>query len=231
MKKMEANHCILKIHKVPNPNRAKKKKKNAETKTENQIRSVKKVRSFVRLNSMARVKHTPASRKSGKKKSATRIHVHAATTIIIPIESRYRAGILIILLGLYWAVLLSPATRERRRAQQEEPQVPETRGRKKMRNRQGTVALREIPHFQRSCELLIPAAPFIRCVKQITNQFSSEVSRWTPEAVVALQEAAEEYLVHLFEDGMLCAIHARRVTVMKKDIELARRLGGIGRPW
>ncbi|KAH1204663.1 histone H3-like centromeric protein HTR12 [Glycine max] len=147
---------------------------------------------------MARVKHTPASRKSGKKKAPR------ASTSTQPSLSSSQ----------------SPATRERSR-----------RGRKKMRNRQGTVALREIRHLQRSCELLIPAAPFIRCVKQITNQFSSEVSRWTPEAVVALQEAAEEYLVHLFEDGMLCAIHARHVTVMKKDIELARRLGGIGRPW
>ncbi|XP_003528799.1 histone H3-like centromeric protein HTR12 [Glycine soja] len=158
---------------------------------------------------MARVKHTPASRKSAKKQAP-----RASTSTQPPPQSQ------------------SPATRERRRAQQVEPQQePEAQGRKKRRNRSGTVALREIRHFQRSCELLIPAAPFIRCVKQITNQFSTEVSRWTPEAVVALQEAAEEYLVHLFEDGMLCAIHARRITLMKKDIELARRLGGIGRPW
>ncbi|KAJ1429511.1 Histone-fold [Sesbania bispinosa] len=50
-------------------------------------------------------------------------------------------------------------------------------------------------------------------VKEITNRLSAQVSRWTPEAVVALQEAAEDYLVKLFEDGMLCAIHARRVTL------------------
>nr|BAL42672.1 centromere specific histone H3 variant [Astragalus sinicus] len=107
----------------------------------------------------------------------------------------------------------------------------ESQGKKKRRYKPGTVALREIRHFQKSVNLLIPAAPFIRCVKQITNNFSTEVSRWTPDAVLALQEAAEDYLVKLFEDGMLCAIHARRVTLLKKDFELARRLGGIGRPW
>ncbi|TKY64052.1 histone H3 centromeric protein HTR12 [Spatholobus suberectus] len=154
---------------------------------------------------MARVKHAPASRKTGIRKKA-----QSASTST-PQQS--------------------PATR-RRRGEQEEPQeAPETQGRKKRRNKPGSVALREIRHFQKSCELLIPAAPFIRCVKQITHSHSTQVSRWTPEAVVALQEAAEEYLVHLFEDGMLCAIHAKRVTLMKKDIELARRLGGIGRPW
>nr|QOU11634.1 centromere specific histone H3 variant [Onobrychis viciifolia] len=106
-----------------------------------------------------------------------------------------------------------------------------TQERKKRRCRPGTVALREIRHFQKTFKLVIPAAPFIRCVKQITNNVSMQVSRWTPEAVVALQEAAEDYVVKLFGDGMLCAIHARRVTLMKKDFELARRLAGIGRPW
>ncbi|XAR62982.1 hypothetical protein NMG60_11022754 [Bertholletia excelsa] len=103
--------------------------------------------------------------------------------------------------------------------------------RKPRRNRPGTVALREIRHFQRTCNLVIPAAPFIRTVKEISNFHSSEVNRWTAEALVAIQEAAEDYLVHLFEDAMLCAIHAKRVTLMKKDWELARRLGGKGQPW
>ncbi|XP_027929009.1 histone H3.3-like isoform X2 [Vigna unguiculata] len=153
---------------------------------------------------MARVKHTPASLKASR-----------ASTSVPPSQQ-------------------SPVTRSNRRAQEEEPQeaaAPQTQGRKKKRSKPGTMALREIRHFQKSCKLLIPAAPFIRCVKQITHRFSTEVSRWTPEAVVALQEAAEECLVHLFEDGMLCAIHARRITLMTKDIQLARRLGGIGRPW
>ncbi|XXG41138.1 hypothetical protein AAC387_Pa01g1672 [Persea americana] len=91
--------------------------------------------------------------------------------------------------------------------------------------RQGTVALRQIKKYQRSCELLIPHSPFIRCVREITKIYSKEVSQWTAEALMALQEAAEDYLVHLFEDGNLCAIHAKRVTLMRKDFELARRIG------
>ncbi|KAI5647145.1 hypothetical protein M9H77_33150 [Catharanthus roseus] len=107
---------------------------------------------------------------------------------------------------------------------------PQSRKRK-YRHKPGTVALREIRHFQKTWNLLIPAAPFIRTVKEISNFFAPEVSRWTAEALVALQEAAEDYLVKLFEDAMLCAIHAKRVTLMKKDWELARRLGGKGQPW
>uniref|UniRef100_A0A6N2KMT1 Core Histone H2A/H2B/H3 domain-containing protein n=1 Tax=Salix viminalis TaxID=40686 RepID=A0A6N2KMT1_SALVM len=103
--------------------------------------------------------------------------------------------------------------------------------RKKHRFRPGTVALREIRQYQKTWKPLIPAACFIRCVRMITQEFSREVNRWTAEALVAIQEAAEDFLVHLFEDGMLCAIHAKRVTLMKKDIELARRIGGKGRPW
>ncbi|KAL6322279.1 hypothetical protein AAG906_005246 [Vitis piasezkii] len=112
---------------------------------------------------------------------------------------------------------------------------PSTAGRegqrKPFRYRPGTVALREIRRFQKTTHLLIPAAPFIRTVREISYFFAPEISRWTAEALVALQEAAEDYLVHLFEDAMLCAIHAKRVTLMKKDWELARRIGGKGQPW
>uniref|UniRef100_A0A7N0TQN2 Core Histone H2A/H2B/H3 domain-containing protein n=1 Tax=Kalanchoe fedtschenkoi TaxID=63787 RepID=A0A7N0TQN2_KALFE len=109
--------------------------------------------------------------------------------------------------------------------------VPETPRRKQHRYKPGMKALREIREIQKSTKLLIPAAPFIRTVREITFQYSTLVTRWTPEALVSLQEASEDYLVHLFEDGMLCALHARRVTLMKKDFELARRLKGIGVTW
>ncbi|KAL6498829.1 centromeric histone H3 [Orobanche gracilis] len=105
------------------------------------------------------------------------------------------------------------------------------RTRKKRRNKPGTVALREIRKYQKSWALLIPAAPFIRTVKEISFQCSPNVSRWQAEALVALQEAAEDFIVRLFEEAMLCAIHAKRVTLMKKDFELARRIGGKGQPW
>ncbi|KAI3965570.1 hypothetical protein MKX01_010527 [Papaver californicum] len=77
--------------------------------------------------------------------------------------------------------------------------------------------------------------PTVAAVISITNNISKEVSRWQAEALQALQEAAEAFLVNLFEDAQLCVIHARRVTLMQKDWQLARRLGGRGRygsePW
>lgn len=58
------------------------------------------------------------------------------------------------------------------------------------------------------------------------TEFEDTVLRWQSQAIQALQEAAEAYLVHLFEDTNLCAIHAKRVTIMQKDIQLARRIRG-----
>ena len=96
--------------------------------------------------------------------------------------------------------------------------------------RPGTVALREIRKYQRSTELLIRKLPFARLVREITQTYNSSPSegekRWQAEALMALQEACEDYLVHLFEDSNLCAIHAKRVTIMIKDIQLARRSRG-----
>jgi len=90
--------------------------------------------------------------------------------------------------------------------------------------RPGTVALREIRRYQRSTELLIKKAPFGRLVKEISQDF--KVKRFQATAVLALQEAAESYLVSLFEDSLLCATHAKRVTVRPTDIQLARRIRG-----
>ncbi|XP_068314909.1 histone H3-like centromeric protein CENH3 [Pyrus communis] len=103
--------------------------------------------------------------------------------------------------------------------------------RKKRRYRPGTVALREIRGLQKTVKMIIPAAPFIRTVREITNSVSREPKHWTPDALLAIQEAAEEYVIQLFEDSNLCAIHAKRVTLMKKDFELARRIGGKGSIW
>ena len=89
----------------------------------------------------------------------------------------------------------------------------------------GTVALREIRRFQKSTELLIRKLPFQRLVREIAQEFKSDL-RFQSQAVLALQEAAEAYMVGLFEDTNLCAIHAKRVTIMPKDIQLARRIRG-----
>lgn len=93
------------------------------------------------------------------------------------------------------------------------------------RFRPGTVALREIRKFQKSTELLIRKLPFQRLVREIAQEFKSDL-RFQSQAVLALQEAAEAYMVGLFEDTNLCAIHAKRVTIMPKDIQLARRIRG-----
>ena len=103
---------------------------------------------------------------------------------------------------------------------------------KRYRYRPGTVALKQIRQYQKSTELLIRKLPFQRLVREIASD--SEVIksplcgkvRFQSAAIMALQEATEAYLVGLFEDSNLCAIHARRVTIMPKDIQLARRIRG-----
>ncbi|KAJ6487591.1 histone 3 [Mycena sanguinolenta] len=93
------------------------------------------------------------------------------------------------------------------------------------RFRPGTVALREIRRYQKSTELLIRKLPFQRLVREIAQDFKTDL-RFQSSAVMALQEAAEAYLVSLFEDTNLAAIHAKRVTIQPKDLALARRLRG-----
>jgi histone H3 len=103
---------------------------------------------------------------------------------------------------------------------------PSTGGVKKPhRYRPGTVALREIRRYQKSTELLIRQLPFQRLVREIAQDFKTDF-RFQSSAVMALQEASEAYLVGLFEDTNLCTIHAKRVTIMPKDIQLARRIRG-----
>ncbi|KAH8233823.1 hypothetical protein KR038_000749 [Drosophila bunnanda] len=93
------------------------------------------------------------------------------------------------------------------------------------RYRPGTVALREIRRYQKSTELLIRRLPFQRLVRSIAAELTPDL-RFQTAALECLQEASEAYLVGLFEDTNLCAIHAKRVTIMPKDIQLARRIRG-----
>jgi len=93
------------------------------------------------------------------------------------------------------------------------------------RYRPGTVALREIRRYQKSTDLLIRKLPFQRLVREIAQDFKSDL-RFQQSAIEAIQEAAEAYLVGLFEDTNLCALHSRRVTIMPKDLQLARRIRG-----
>lgn len=98
----------------------------------------------------------------------------------------------------------------------------------KRRYRPGTRALKEIRLYQKSTDLLIRKLPFARLVKEVAESFigTDYGIRWQSNAVMALQEACEAYLIHLLEDTNLCAIHAKRVTIMQKDIQLARRIRG-----
>ena len=103
------------------------------------------------------------------------------------------------------------------------PRKPPCQMQKKRRFRPGTVALREIRQYQKSTDLLIRRAPFQRVVYEIVRSFRNDL-RIQAAAIKGLQEAAEAYLVGLFEDSNLCAIHARRVTIMPRDVQLARRI-------
>ena len=93
------------------------------------------------------------------------------------------------------------------------------------RAKPGVVALREIRKFQKSTKCEIPKAAFQRLVREIAQGMKSDI-RFDSMAILALQEAAEMYLVRVHEHANLCAIHARRVTVMAKDVVVARKLRG-----
>lgn len=99
---------------------------------------------------------------------------------------------------------------------------------RRRRHRPGTKALQEIRKYQTSTDFLVPKLPFARVVREVTQRFwpREKAFRYTIEALIALQTAAEAYLVGLFEDGMLCAVHAKRVTLQVKDIQLAIRIRG-----
>ena len=96
---------------------------------------------------------------------------------------------------------------------------------KKTLYRPGTMALMEIRVYQKSTQLLIRKLPFQRLVREIVQDFKMDL-RFQSAAVMALQEASEAYLIGLFEDSNLCAIHAKWVTIMPKDIQLAQRIRG-----
>ena len=96
---------------------------------------------------------------------------------------------------------------------------------KKRRYWPGTLALREIWKYQKSTELLIQKLSFMRLVWEIGQQFLTGI-KFQGTAVMALQEASEAYLISLFEDSNLCAIHAKHCTIMPKDMQLTQRIQG-----
>ena len=107
---------------------------------------------------------------------------------------------------------------------------------KTRRRRNGTVALREIRKQQQSTDPLIPYRPFRRLVKEVGKEVGEKLFtdadhplkgvtlQYQEKAILALREAMEAYLIHLFEDMNLNAIHSMRITVQPKDIELVHRI-------
>lgn len=93
------------------------------------------------------------------------------------------------------------------------------------RYKPGTVALREIRRYQKTSDLLLRKLPFSRLVREVAQDFKSDI-RFQSQTLLAAQEASEQYLTAIFEDSNLCAIHAKRVTIFPKDIQLTRRIRG-----
>ena len=102
---------------------------------------------------------------------------------------------------------------------------PRGRRRKSRRFRPGTVALRQIRKYQKSTELLIRKLPFQRLVREVVQEmFKTESYRFQSTAILALQEASEAFLVHMFEQCNDICLHGKRVTVQQRDIQLWKRL-------
>ncbi|CAD8067883.1 unnamed protein product [Paramecium sonneborni] len=97
------------------------------------------------------------------------------------------------------------------------------KSKKSKRYRPGTIALKEIRKYQDSSNLLIRKLPFQRLVRELAG-FSEKEMRFQSSAILALQEATEAFIVNMLEDSVICAHHARRITVMQRDINLARRI-------
>uniref|UniRef100_A0A8D0L3I5 Centromere protein A n=1 Tax=Sphenodon punctatus TaxID=8508 RepID=A0A8D0L3I5_SPHPU len=117
---------------------------------------------------------------------------------------------------------------QRRPTPRPSPRRLSPRRRRRRRYRPGQLAMLEIRKYQKSTNLLIRKLPFARVVREICLVFTRGVDmRWQAMALLALQEAAEAFLVRLMEDAYLCAIHTRCITLFPKDIQLARRIRGI----
>ncbi|XP_041759122.2 histone H3-like centromeric protein A isoform X1 [Coregonus clupeaformis] len=122
---------------------------------------------------------------------------------------------------------LSGPSGEENREAGESSAGPAPSPRKKRKFRPGTRALMEIRKYQKSTDLLLRKGPFARLVREVCQTYSRDFMRWQVYALLALQEAAEAFLVLLFSDAYLCTIHAKRVTLFPRDIQLARRIRGV----
>jgi histone H3 len=95
----------------------------------------------------------------------------------------------------------------------------------KKHRRSKSKQLREIKKYQSTADLLMPRAPFQRLVREIGQSMSPAI-RFRESSIEALQEASEAFIIGMMEDGLLCTVHANRVTLMRKDVALAERIRG-----
>jgi histone H3 len=95
---------------------------------------------------------------------------------------------------------------------------------KSHRFKPGTVALREIKKYQKTSDLLVRKMPFMRLVREIASEYTSKDVRFQRSSLFVLQTWAESFLIELFEDANLVSMHAKRVTVMPKDVQMALRV-------
>lgn len=123
------------------------------------------------------------------------------------------------------AAVIKKQREEAKLAKETAARATQTGVAKPHRKRPGQVAIREIRQYQKGTQLLIRSLPFQRLIREIAQDFKSDL-RFQGSAIMALQEAAESYLVGLFEDTNLCAIHTKRITILPKDMQLARRIRG-----
>ncbi len=130
------------------------------------------------------------------------------------------------LLTLLPVVVVGAKGRKGKEAFRQAKEMQEQKAAKKPhRYKPGTRALQEIRRYQKGGELVMPRLPFQRLVREISDECKADM-RWQGSALSALQEASEAYLTHLMEDTNLVAIHAKRVTIMPRDMQLARRIRG-----
>ena len=102
----------------------------------------------------------------------------------------------------------------------------EERGKKIKKTKQGLKALKEIKKYQNGTEMLIRRLPFQRVVKEIIQKIQGDL-RLQSTAIMVLQEVGETFLVGLLEQSNLFVLHAKRVTIMPKGVQLARCIRGM----
>ena len=106
-----------------------------------------------------------------------------------------------------------------------EAKLDKEREEKTKKTRQGLKALKEIKKYQSSTEMLIRRLSFQRVVKEIVQKIQEDLRLWST-AILVLQEVGDMVLLGLLEQSNLCMLHARRVTIMPKDVQLARHIRG-----